>query len=207
MDSGIRPGTGGLAQRGKIKMPFQELIILEAVRECPFPQSLCHARKNYPLNIKYIPAIIFSGIPRFWIKLLFSDSPLVIYFSLSDPTLNRLKNCYSIQPKRFKFPVCNFQQSRERLESWSKTEKYLQELCKQQGSERNLLSLGCSTSTFMATVRLASSVPAASAAATAASATISAASAAATASATISTAATCTFSSRAGLIYVKVSSF
>jgi len=42
----------------------------------PFFQTLCHAQKNYPRNISYMPAVIFSGIPLFWKKLLFSDSLL-----------------------------------------------------------------------------------------------------------------------------------
>ena len=37
----------------------------EAVRECPFSQTLRHARKNYPRNINHMPVVIFSGIPRF----------------------------------------------------------------------------------------------------------------------------------------------
>jgi hypothetical protein len=33
-------------------------------------------KKNYPRNINYMPVAIFLGIPRFWKKLLFLDSPL-----------------------------------------------------------------------------------------------------------------------------------
>ncbi|MBW2217856.1 MAG: integration host factor subunit alpha [Deltaproteobacteria bacterium] len=41
-----------------------EDLMLEA-RKCPFAQTLRHTRKNYPRNINYMPAVIFSGIPRF----------------------------------------------------------------------------------------------------------------------------------------------
>ena len=39
--------------------------LYEAVRECPFAQTLRHTQKNNPRNINYMPVVIFSSIPRF----------------------------------------------------------------------------------------------------------------------------------------------
>ena len=46
----------------------------------PFsPNSSLYSR-NYPWNSNYIPAVILYRMPRFWKKLLFSDSLLTRIF-------------------------------------------------------------------------------------------------------------------------------
>jgi len=67
--------------------PRSGAVPLEAVRECPFAQTLRHTQKNNPRNINYMPVVIFSSIPRFWTKLLSSDSLHVRPGLQATPTL------------------------------------------------------------------------------------------------------------------------